>query len=155
MTMGKGGVGKTTLAAAIAVELAHRGHKVHLSTTDPAAHVAATLAGDGDSNSAGLVPNLTVSRIDPAAETRDYSQAVITKASPQLDAAAIALLEEDLRSPCTEEIAVFTAFARTVEEGERGFVVLDTAPTGHTILLLDAAEACSVAARASSATGSK
>ncbi len=141
MTMGKGGVGKTTLAAAIAVELAHRGHKVHLSTTDPAAHVAATLAGDGDSNSAGLVPNLTVSRIDPAAETRDYSQAVITKASPQLDAAAIALLEEDLRSPCTEEIAVFTAFARTVEEGERGFVVLDTAPTGHTILLLDAAEA--------------
>lgn len=141
MTMGKGGVGKTTIAAAIAVELAHRGHKVHLSTTDPAAHVAATLAGDGESNNAGLVPNLIVSRIDPAAETRDYSTAVVTKASPQLDAAGIALLEEDLRSPCTEEIAVFTAFARTVEEGERGFVVLDTAPTGHTILLLDAAEA--------------
>ncbi len=133
MTMGKGGVGKTTIAAAIAVELAHRGHKVHLSTTDPAAHVAATVDG--------LVPNLTVSRIDPAAETRQYSEAVVTKAAPQLDAAAIALLEEDLRSPCTEEIAVFTAFARTVEEGERGFVVLDTAPTGHTILLLDAAEA--------------
>lgn len=133
MTMGKGGVGKTTIAAAIAVELAHRGHHVHLSTTDPAAHVAATVDG--------LVPNLTVSRIDPAVETRQYSEAVVTKASPQLDAVGIALLEEDLRSPCTEEIAVFTAFARTVEEGERGFVVLDTAPTGHTILLLDAAEA--------------
>jgi arsenite-transporting ATPase len=133
MTMGKGGVGKTTIAAAIAIELAHRGHSVHLSTTDPAAHVAATVHGQ--------VPNLSVSRIDPAVETREYSMAVIAKASPHLDPAGIALLEEDLRSPCTEEIAVFTAFARTVAEGEKGFVVLDTAPTGHTILLLDAAEA--------------
>jgi arsenite-transporting ATPase len=133
MTMGKGGVGKTTIAAAIAVELAHRGHPVHLSTTDPAAHVAATING--------LVPNLSVSRIDPAAETRQYAEAVIAKARPRLDPEGVALLEEDLRSPCTEEIAVFTAFARTVAEGEHGFVVLDTAPTGHTLLLLDAAEA--------------
>jgi arsenite-transporting ATPase len=106
---------------------------VHLSTTDPAAHVAATVGG--------TVPNLSVSRIDPAAEIRQYTEAVLAKAAPQLDAQAMALLEEDLRSPCTEEIAVFSAFARTVAEGERGFVVLDTAPTGHTILLLDAAEA--------------
>jgi arsenite-transporting ATPase len=133
MTMGKGGVGKTTLASAIAIELAHRGHPVHLSTTDPAAHVVATVAGD--------VPNLSVSRIDPATETRQYMEAVLAKAAPELDAQAMALLEEDLRSPCTEEIAVFSAFARTVAEGEHGFVVLDTAPTGHTILLLDAAEA--------------
>lgn len=133
MTMGKGGVGKTTIAAAIAIELAHRGHPVHLSTTDPAAHVAATVHGQ--------VPKLTVSRIDPAVETREYSKAVIAKAGSHLDSAGVALLEEDLRSPCTEEIAVFTAFARTVAEGENGFVVLDTAPTGHTILLLDAAEA--------------
>lgn len=133
MTMGKGGVGKTTIAASIAIELAHRGHPVHLSTTDPGAHVAATVHG--------LVPNLSVSRIDPEVETREYSKAVIAKASPQLDVAGVELLEEDLRSPCTEEIAVFTAFARTVAEGENGFVVLDTAPTGHTILLLDAAEA--------------
>ena len=82
-----------------------------------------------------------MSRIDPAAETRQYTEAVLAKAASQLDAQGIALLEEDLRSPCTEEIAVFSAFARTVAEGERGFVVLDTAPTGHTILLLDAAEA--------------
>jgi len=133
MTMGKGGVGKTTVASAIAIELAHRGHLVHLSTTDPAAHVAATVGVS--------VPNLSVSRIDPAAETRQYTEAVLAKAAPQLDAQGIALLEEDLRSPCTEEIAVFTAFARTVAEGEHAFVVLDTAPTGHTILLLDAAEA--------------
>ena len=133
VTMGKGGVGKTTIASAIAMELAHRGHPVHLSTTDPAAHVAATIDGP--------VANLSVSRIDPAAETRQYTQAVLAKSAPQLDAQGIALLEEDLRSPCTEEIAVFTAFARTVAEGENSFVVLDTAPTGHTILLLDAAEA--------------
>ncbi len=133
MTMGKGGVGKTTVAAAIAIELAHRGHRVHLSTTDPAAHVAATVGGS--------VPNLSVSRIDPATETQQYSAAVLAKSAPQLDTQGIALLEEDLRSPCTEEIAVFSAFARTVAEGEHAFVVLDTAPTGHTILLLDAAEA--------------
>ena len=133
MTMGKGGVGKTTMASAIAIELAHRGHPVHLSTTDPAAHVAATVGGS--------VPNLSVSRIDPAAETRQYTEAVLAKAAPQLDAQGMALLGEDLRSPCTEEVAVFSALARTVAEGERGFVVLDTAPTGHTILLLDAAEA--------------
>ena len=82
-----------------------------------------------------------MSRIDPAVETREYTEAVLAKAAPALDAQGMALLEEDLRSPCTEEIAVFSAFARTVAEGENGFVVLDTAPTGHTMLLLDAAEA--------------
>ena len=133
MTMGKGGVGKTTIAAAIAVELAKRGHRVQLSTTDPAAHVAGAVAE-------GLA-NLSVSRIDPAEETRRYTQAVVVQSKPHLDAEGLALLEEDLRSPCTEEIAVFSAFARTVAQGDGGFVVLDTAPTGHTILLLDAAQA--------------
>ena len=133
MTMGKGGVGKTTIASAIAVELAHRGHRVHLSTTDPAAHLSHTIGEP--------VPGLSVSRIDPAAETSRYSQQVIDKSAPHLDEHGKALLEEDLRSPCTEEIAVFSAFAETVSKGEDGFVVLDTAPTGHTLLLLDAAEA--------------
>ncbi len=132
LTMGKGGVGKTTVAAAFAVELARRGHRVHLSTTDPAAHVAAAVAG--------AVVGLTVSRIDPAAETAAYTAEVLAKAGASLDAAGRALLEEDLRSPCTEEIAVFRAFARTVAAGEGGFVILDTAPTGHTLLLLDASE---------------
>jgi arsenite-transporting ATPase len=133
MTMGKGGVGKTTVAAAIAVELAHRGHAVHLSTTDPAAHLAETIGSS--------VPHLTVSRINPEEEVRRYSASVMAQAAPDLDAQGKALLAEDLRSPCTEEIAVFTAFAETVARGEAGFVVLDTAPTGHSLLLLDAAEA--------------
>lgn len=133
MTMGKGGVGKTTVAAAIAVLLARRGHAVHLSTTDPAAHIAQTLDGQ--------VAGLTVSRIDPAAETAAYQQEVMQAQGAQMDDSGRALLEEDLRSPCTEEIAVFRAFAREVGQGTRRFVVLDTAPTGHTLLLLDASEA--------------
>jgi len=132
MTMGKGGVGKTTLAAAIATDLARRGFKVHLSTTDPAAHVAAA---------AGQIEGLEVSRIDPEKETREYVEQVLATTGKNLDAQGRALLEEDLRSPCTEEIAVFRAFARTVAHGQDRFVVLDTAPTGHTLLLLDATEA--------------
>ena len=132
MTMGKGGVGKTSVAVSIAVELVRRGHRVHLTTTDPAAHVVEAL---GDA-----VSGLTVNRIDPAVETRLYADEVMKTAGAGLDAAGRALLEEDLRSPCTEEIAVFRAFARTVVKGEQGFVVIDTAPTGHTLLLLDAAE---------------
>jgi arsenite-transporting ATPase len=133
MTMGKGGVGKTTVAAAIAVELARIGHKVHLTTTDPAAHIQMTLNGN--------VSGLQVARIDPAAETRAYTEEVMAESGRDLDEKGRALLEEDLRSPCTEEIAVFRAFARSVDEGNEGFVVIDTAPTGHTLLLLDAAEA--------------
>ncbi len=132
MTMGKGGVGKTSVAVSVAVELARRGHHVHLTTTDPAAHVAEALGG--------AVEGVRVSRIDPAHETRAYSDEVMRTAGASRVAAGRALLEEDLRSPCTEEIAVFRAFARIVDEGEQGFVVIDTAPTGHTLLLLDAAE---------------
>jgi arsenite/tail-anchored protein-transporting ATPase len=133
MTMGKGGVGKTTVAAAIAVMLAKRGHSVHLSTTDPAAHVAQTLHGK--------VEGLTLSKIDPAEETAAYQGEVMLAQGAAMDEAGRALLEEDLRSPCTEEIAVFRAFAREVGRGTGRFVVLDTAPTGHTLLLLDASEA--------------
>ena len=132
MTMGKGGVGKTTLAASIAAELARHGHRVHLTTTDPAAHVSEALGG--------AIEGIRVTRIDPLLETRAYSEEVLRTAGANLDAAGRALLEEELRSPCTEEIAVFRAFARIVDEGEHGFVVVDTAPTGHTLLLLDAAE---------------
>jgi arsenite-transporting ATPase len=132
MAMGKGGVGKTTVASAIALELARRGHEVRLTTTDPAAHLAMTVGEPP--------PRVTLSQIDPGAETRRYCQEVVETAGAGLDAKGLALLEEDLASPCTEEIAVFRAFAREVEAGERGFVVLDTAPTGHTVLLLDATE---------------
>ena len=130
MLMGKGGVGKTTLAAAVAVELAHRGLPVHLTTSDPAAHLVETLGGALD--------NLTVSRIDPHEVTERYRQKVLDSKGATLDAAGRALLEEDLRSPCTEEIAVFQAFSRVIREAGSKFVVMDTAPTGHTLLLLDA-----------------
>lgn len=130
MLMGKGGVGKTTVAAAVAVELAHRGLPVHLTTSDPAAHLADTLNGSLD--------NLTVSRIDPHAETERYRNHVLETKGAKLDAQGRALLEEDLRSPCTEEIAVFQAFSRVIREAGKKFVVMDTAPTGHTLLLLDA-----------------
>lgn len=133
MTMGKGGVGKTSIAAAIAVELARRGNPVHLSTTDPAAHVAWVVDNP--------VPLLTIGRIDPAEETRAYQHEVMECAGGNLDEPGRALLDEDLRSPCTEEVAVFRSFANIVARGQAGFVVLDTAPTGHTILLLDAAQA--------------
>jgi len=132
MTMGKGGVGKTTVAVNIALELAHRGHAVHLTTTDPAAHVADALGAP--------VGGIRVSCIDPDAETHAYADEVMRTAGAGLDEAGRALLAEDLRSPCTEEIAVFRAFARIVDQGTSGFVVIDTAPTGHTLLLLDAAE---------------
>ncbi|MDP4032242.1 MAG: arsenical pump-driving ATPase [Pseudorhodobacter sp.] len=130
MTMGKGGVGKTTIAAAIAVELAARGHEVLLTTTDPAAHLTETLAGD--------VANLSVSRIDPAAETARYRDHIMETRGKSLDAQGRAMLKEDLRSPCTEEIAVFQAFSQVIRAASHQFVVLDTAPTGHTLLLLDA-----------------
>lgn len=130
MVMGKGGVGKTTVAAAIAVGLVKRGHRVHLSTTDPAAHLASTLEG--------AVDGLQVDRIDPKAETERYIQKIMDGRGKTLDAASRALLREDLASPCTEEVAVFHAFSRIVAEARGSFVVLDTAPTGHTLLLMDA-----------------
>ncbi|MCF8786111.1 arsenical pump-driving ATPase [Rhodococcus ruber] len=130
MCMGKGGVGKTTIAAAVAVALAERGHQVHLTTTDPAAHLTDTLAGSLD--------NLTVSRIDPAEATAAYRERVLTSKGATLDEQGRANLAEDLKSPCTEEVAVFQAFSRIIHESRRHFVVVDTAPTGHTLLLLDA-----------------
>lgn len=130
MVLGKGGVGKTTIAAAIAVALAARGHAVHLTTTDPAAHLTMTVES--------TFPNLMVSRIDPQIERDRYRRHVMETKGQNLDEAGRTLLEEDLRSPCTEEIAVFQAFSRVMQESRQKFVVVDTAPTGHTLLLLDA-----------------
>ncbi|WP_312131271.1 arsenical pump-driving ATPase, partial [Diaphorobacter nitroreducens] len=130
MVMGKGGVGKTTIAAAIALGLVKLGKSVHLSTTDPAAHLAVTLDGE--------IPGLTVGRIDPKAETQKYVDKVVAAKSAGMTPAEKDLLMEDLRSPCTEEVAVFHAFSHVVSQARSAFVVLDTAPTGHSLLLMDA-----------------
>ncbi|VTZ65933.1 arsenical pump-driving ATPase [Sinorhizobium medicae] len=130
MVMGKGGVGKTTVAAALAVGLVERGHAVHLTTTDPAAHLSFVVEGN--------MRGLTVDRIDPAAETKRYIEKVMSSRGRDVDEDGKALLREDLESPCTEEVAVFHAFSRIVAEARDAFVVIDTAPTGHTLLLLDA-----------------
>ena len=131
MCMGKGGVGKTTIASAIAIALAERGHPVHLTTTDPAAHLEQTLDG--------AVDNLRVTRIDPVRATQEYRDHVMTTKGAHLDESGRANLAEDLLSPCTEEVAVFRQFSAVIREGRKGFVIVDTAPTGHTLLLLDAA----------------
>ncbi|MEI2785684.1 MAG: ArsA-related P-loop ATPase, partial [Candidatus Nanopelagicales bacterium] len=133
LCMGKGGVGKTTIAAAIAVALAERGHDVHLTTTDPASHLHDVLPHE--------VAGLQVTRIDPVAATQQYRERVMATKGKNLDEQGRAHLAEDLMSPCTEEIAVFQQFSRVVIEGRRRFVVVDTAPTGHTLLLLDTAGA--------------
>lgn len=130
MVMGKGGVGKTTIAAAIALGLVQHGKSVHLSTTDPAAHLAVTLNAD--------VQGLSVGRIDPKVETQKYVDKIVASRAPSLTEDETALLIEDLQSPCTEEVAVFHAFSRVVAQARSAFVVLDTAPTGHSLLLMDA-----------------
>jgi arsenite-transporting ATPase len=107
-----------------------RGKTVHLSTTDPAAHLAVTVDGS--------LPGLRVDRIDPKAETQRYVDKIMATRAADLDEQGRALLLEDLRSPCTEEVAVFHAFSHIVSEARSAFVVLDTAPTGHTLLLMDA-----------------
>ncbi|MGJ7913778.1 arsenical pump-driving ATPase [Neobacillus sp. LXY-1] len=132
-TMGKGGVGKTMIASAIAVGLFEKGHKVHLTTTDPAAHLE-FIFRDSEWND-----KLTISRINPKEEVEAYKAEVLSRVSNELDEEAIEYIQEDLNSPCTEEIAVFRAFAEVVAGSKDEFVVIDTAPTGHTLLLLDAA----------------
>ena len=131
MTMGKGGVGKTTVAAAVALKLAQRGYPVHLTTTDPAAHLQDHI---GDIK---LPENLDLDRINPDKEKKAYIEKVLKQKGQGKTEEEVKLLREDLESPCTEEVAVFHAFSKAIHQAKRKFVVMDTAPTGHTLLLLD------------------
>ena len=131
MTMGKGGVGKTVIASAIALKLAEKGYPVHLTTTDPAAHISDYLEG------LSLPEHLEVNRIDPHAEKEAYITKILKQKGGRKSEEELQLLREDLESPCTEEVAVFHAFSRAIQQARRKFVVVDTAPTGHTLLLLD------------------
>lgn len=134
MTMGKGGVGKTITASALAIMIARKGFEVHLTTTDPAAHVQDFMNQVND-----LPENLTIDRIDPKLETQRYTDKIVAQKGKHMDEQGKKLLLEDLRSPCTEEVAVFHAFSKAIQQAKRKFVVIDTAPTGHTLLLLDTA----------------
>ena len=134
MIMGKGGVGKTIAASAIAVMLAKKGFEVLLTTTDPAAHIQDFIGQLGD-----LPATLTVERIDPKVETQRYTQKILERKGEGQTEEAKKLILEDLKSPCTEEVAVFHAFSKAISMAKRIFVVMDTAPTGHTLLLLDTA----------------
>lgn len=130
MTMGKGGVGKTIAASAIAVLLAKKGYEVLLTTTDPAAHIQDFIEQIGE-----LPATLTVDRIDPKAETQRYTEKILEHKGQGQSEEAKKLILEDLKSPCTEEVAVFHAFSKAISMAKRKFVVMDTAPTGHTLLL--------------------
>jgi len=134
MTMGKGGVGKTIAASVIAVLLANKGFDVLLTTTDPAAHIQDFIEQLGS-----LPANLTVERIDPKVETQRYIDKIMDHKGQGQSEEAKKLILEDLKSPCTEEVAVFHAFSKAISMAKRKFVVMDTAPTGHTLLLLDTA----------------
>ena len=130
-TMGKGGVGKTTIAATIAVALARKGVKVHLTSTDPANHLKYVVED---------TKNIKLSKIDEKQELLRYQNEVLSKARETMSEDDVAYVEEDLRSPCTQEIAVFRAFAEIVDKAENEVVIIDTAPTGHTLLLLDSTQ---------------
>jgi arsenite-transporting ATPase len=133
MAMGKGGVGKTTVAASVAVALARREYPVHLTTTDPAQHIRDTLPSE--------LPGMRISYIDPKQEVERYRQRMLESGRSKLSEEKLKLLAEELKSPGYEEVAVFQAFSRVVMSARSGFVVIDTAPTGHTLLLLDTAGA--------------
>ena len=130
-TMGKGGVGKTTVAAAIALGLRRKGQKVRLATTDPADHLNLVM---------GRENGISISHIDEKGELKKYQEEVLTKARLTMSEDDLEYVKEDLRSPCTQEIAIFRAFAEIVAKGGEETVVLDTAPTGHTILLLESTQ---------------
>lgn len=137
---GKGGVGKTVASCITAVWLAQQGYKTLLLTTDPAAHLGDVLdspVGDEIAPVAGQ-PNLWAVNIDPKAAAETYKARILEDARRRgRPESAIAVMEEELNSPCTEEMAAFDKFIEYASLDEWQAVIFDTAPTGHTLRLLE------------------
>ena len=129
--MGKGGVGKTSIAATVAIGLSKKGAKVHLTTTDPAAHIEYLIQQNEE---------ITLSKINEQVVLEEYKKEVLDEAESTMSTEDIDYLKESLKTPCTQEIAVFRAFSKIVEKADDEVVIIDTAPTGHTLLLLDSTQ---------------
>ena len=137
---GKGGVGKTVASCVTAVWLAQQGYKTLLLTTDPAAHLGDVLdtpVGDEIAAVAGQ-PDLWAVKIDPKTAAETYKARILEDARKRgRPESAIAVMEEELNSPCTEEMAAFDKFIEYASQPDWQAVVFDTAPTGHTLRLLE------------------
>jgi arsenite-transporting ATPase len=129
VVVGKGGVGKTTVAAALAVALAGQGLDVELTTTDPAGQLD-PVVGDHPAN-------LTIRKPDPESERRAYVQSIVDLRGKDLAPEELGELKQEMASPCAEEVAMFRAFARMVARARNKVVIIDAAATGHTLLLMD------------------
>jgi arsenite-transporting ATPase len=136
---GKGGVGKTSIACATAVATAMAGCRTLLLTTDPAAHIGNVLERPV-TDQVGPVEgadNLFAAKIDQKKATKEYKEAVLTETREKFDACTVMAMEEELNSPCTEEMAAFQKFIGYMTEADFDVIVFDTAPTGHTLRLLE------------------
>jgi arsenite-transporting ATPase len=134
---GKGGVGKTVTACTLAVKMAEKG-KTLLFTTDPAAHIGQVLETEVNHIPVNIAGGLWAVNIDQKTAVEEYRRKIMDDARTSgYNDELLASLEEELESPCTEEIAIFEQFANLLNEPGWDYFVLDTAPTGHTLRLLE------------------
>lgn len=133
---GKGGVGKTTISCITALYTAQRGFKTLLVTTDPAAHIGEVLGVEIGSEPIAVTENLFAVMVDQVEAFKEYKERVLNEARGKYSEDMILAMEEELNSPCTEEMAAFDKFVQFIESRDYDVIVFDTAPTGHTLRLL-------------------
>ena len=134
---GKGGVGKTTMACITAVKASNAGYKTLLLTTDPAAHIGSVLDRPVTDEVTKITENLYAVKIDQKKATEEYKKSILQDAKGSFDENTIRAMQEELNSPCTEEMAAFQKFIEYASGDEFEVIVYDTAPTGHTLRLLE------------------
>ncbi len=136
---GKGGVGKTTLASAAALRLARQGKRTLLVTTDPASNLADVFQQDIGPSPVTIkgVPRLAALEIDAVAAARAYRERALAPLRELFPPQILRGVEEQMSGPCTEEIAGFDRFIDCLDRADYERVVFDTAPTGHTLRLLE------------------